>query len=130
MICSECRFPDVAWDLAADGAELIVVPMAYSRLVDPRFDSEKWRSLDDILDREVSRRAKETRLPIVAVAASGYYERKGKGLYRYEFEGGFALLGDDGEFVYRKLNSGVEMYRFQIIQRSEPVETVLMECRK
>jgi predicted amidohydrolase len=128
LICSECRFPEVADTVASDGAELLVIPFAYSRLIDPRFDGEKWRDLDEILESEVCRRAQETGLATVAVAASGVYERRGKkGLYRYEFEGGCALIDETGRFMFRKISDGVEMQRFQIVQRAGVLETVLNE---
>jgi predicted amidohydrolase len=124
LICSECRFMEVACKLAMDGADLLVVPIAYSRLIDPRFDNEKWRSLDSIFEQEVCSRAKETGLPTVAVAASGSYERKGKGLYRYEFESGLALINGEGQIVFREMDTGVTMHRFQIFYKESTMPVV------
>jgi predicted amidohydrolase len=122
MVCSECRFPEVARGLAMDGADLLVIPIAYSRLVDPRFDNDKWRGLGAIFEHEVCLRAKETGLAVVAVAASGSYERKGKGLYRYEFESGFALVDQEGRLVISEINNDVTRHRFQIFHEEEPME--------
>jgi len=67
-------------------------------------------------------RAKETGLAAGAVAASGSYERKGKGLYRYEFESGFALVDQEGRLVICEIGNDVTRHRFQILNKAEPME--------
>jgi predicted amidohydrolase len=126
MLCSECRYPEVAWQIAADGAELLVIPLAYSYLVDPRLADENCRSLNDIFEAEASRRAWETGLATIAVAASGYYERRGKrNLYPYKFESGCALIDENGQFIFRQFCDGVTMQRFQISRNCQSAQTLL-----
>ena len=62
-ICYDVRFPNLYWDLAQNGAEIIMVPSAFSNVTGP----DHWHTL-------LKARAIETGCYIVAAAQTGHHE--------------------------------------------------------
>ncbi len=113
MICSESRFPDVARDLQADGAELLIMPFAYGEAIEPIRDPS-WQPVTHVFNEFVARRAEETNLPTLAVAATGVGDRMLDGVrYLYRYHGGFCLINSTGRIVECKLTGHPEMFRFR-----------------
>ena len=123
MICSECRFPDVAEELRADGAALLIVPQASGRGIVPETHGP---TISQIWENELVPRAREVKRPAIAVAATGTYELELEGgLRRDVFDGGCALVDQRGEFVYRELSDVEEIHTFWI----EPGDAVQISAQ-
>jgi len=103
MICSESRVADVARVLAADGAELLIMPHAYGAPTEQHPDAI-WKPLHVAIEQVVSARARETHLPAIVVAATGS-----------TFEGGCALLDSSGMILYEVIDAAEKAHWFEIV---------------
>jgi len=93
MICAEAGFRDVAQTLAEDRAELLVMPFAYGETLEPKVEDPTWRPITQVWQDDVTARSRETGLPAIVVAATGFSEKNSQGVrYSHKYQGGCALV--------------------------------------